>query len=130
MPAYSRTFTNTEVLAMAGYQLDPGHSDLDNEQPMSVRVHDGLWDHVDLRCLLGDIRKAKSDFYAGLRTALAASVLLEALKAMVRANDSAVTAMMECDTEEGALEIARQRGEAFSPLIEVARAAIAQAEAA
>lgn len=63
------TFTETEIIAMAGYQLDPGHSDLDNEQPMAVRIHDGLWDHVDLRCTLGDIRKAKRDVRKALRLA-------------------------------------------------------------
>lgn len=63
---YSREFSTTEVMAMAGEQLNPGHSDLDNEQPMSVRIHDGLWDHVDMRCLLGDIRQAKREVRAAL----------------------------------------------------------------
>lgn len=64
--AYSRIFSDTEIMALAGYQLNPGHSDLDNEQPMAVRLHDGLWDHQDLRCLLGDIRQAKADVRAAL----------------------------------------------------------------
>ncbi len=64
---FSRTFTETEIMAMAGYQLDPGHSDLYDEQSMSVRLHDGLWDHQDMRCLLGDIRQAKTDVRALLK---------------------------------------------------------------
>jgi len=60
-------FTETEIIAMAGYQLNPGHSDLDDEQPMCVRVHDGLWDPKDLRCTLGDIHKAKRDVREALR---------------------------------------------------------------
>lgn len=72
---YSRTFTDTEIMAMAGYQLNPGHSDLDNEQPMSVRIHDGLWDHRDMRCLLGDIRQAKRDVRGAMRLAQSVAAL-------------------------------------------------------
>lgn len=42
-------------LAMANYPLDPGHSDLDDAQPMSVKVGDDF-----VSCTLGDIRRARS----------------------------------------------------------------------
>lgn len=47
-------FTIPEFAAMAAYRLDPGHSDLDNEQPMAVTVG-----AETLRCTLGDIRAAR-----------------------------------------------------------------------
>lgn len=40
--------------AMADYPLNPGHSDLDDEQPMFVKVGDGF-----VACTLGDIRRAQ-----------------------------------------------------------------------
>jgi hypothetical protein len=48
------TFTLPELAAMATYRLDPGHSDLDNEQPMAVTVGTET-----LRCTLGDIHAAR-----------------------------------------------------------------------
>lgn len=56
MAAAPKFFTTPETLAMIAYALNPGHSDLDNEQPMSIRHGDGF-----LRCTLGDIRKAQRD---------------------------------------------------------------------
>lgn len=56
MARYTREFTPAEMAAMAAYPLDPGHSDLDNEQPMAVRVADE-W----LRCTLGDVRHAQME---------------------------------------------------------------------
>lgn len=53
------TYDAPTTRAMALYPLNPGHSDLDNEQPMTVHVHDA-W----VRCTLGDIRKAQRE--AGL----------------------------------------------------------------
>jgi hypothetical protein len=50
----AHTYDIATVTAMAAYELDPGHSDLDSEQPMSVKVGD-QW----VRCTLGDIRMAK-----------------------------------------------------------------------
>ncbi len=51
------TFTPAQIAAMVAYELDPGHSDLDNEQPMTVHHGDGAY----FRCLLGDIRRAKRE---------------------------------------------------------------------
>jgi hypothetical protein len=51
------------IRAMALYPLDPGHSDLDNEQPMSVPVQQGA-DSYAARCTLGEIRQAQRE--AGL----------------------------------------------------------------
>lgn len=57
--AFTRQFAPDEIAAMRAFDLDPGHSDLDDEQPMSVPVG-SEW----VRCQLGDIRKAKRDAYA------------------------------------------------------------------
>lgn len=49
-------FDAATIAAMVAFELDPGHSDLDNEQPIAVLVH-GRFRFVSL----GDIRKAKRD---------------------------------------------------------------------
>lgn len=113
---YSKSFTAPEILAMAGYQLNPGHSDLDDRQHMSVRLHDGLWDERHLSCTLGDIHQAKRDFYAGLKTQLVASLLLGAAKPAL--------AILEAEFP------AQAPGEPESRAIDGLRAAIAQAVAA
>lgn len=56
--ALAPRFDIPTVAAMVVYPLDPGHSDLDNEQPMSVRVGFGPTKR-DVPCTLGDIREAQ-----------------------------------------------------------------------
>lgn len=53
--------------AMVAFVTDPGHSDLDNEQPISVRIGEDRFVSVTL----GEVREAKLQAYA-LRNAQAA----------------------------------------------------------
>lgn len=55
-PAARPAFSADTIRAMALFPLNPGHSDLDNEQPISVRVGDA-W----VGCTLGDIRQAQRE---------------------------------------------------------------------
>lgn len=85
--AYSRQFTEGQIMATAGFQLNPGHSDLDDVQSMCVRLHDGLWVPDDLRCTLGDIRQAKRDVRTALKR-FAASSNGSAINSVSRASPS------------------------------------------
>lgn len=51
-----RRFVPEERAALAAYELNPGHSDLDDEQPVTVPVGS-----YAVRCQLGDIRQAKRE---------------------------------------------------------------------
>lgn len=52
-PKPPHTFDIATVAAMARYPLNPGDSDLDDEQPVSLRLDDRF-----VRVTLGDIREA------------------------------------------------------------------------
>lgn len=71
----SRVHPAVLTSAMVGFKLDPGHSDLDNEQAIAVKVRSDRFCHVTL----GEIREAQRNASALLRQRLGATMLLEAL---------------------------------------------------
>lgn len=97
------TFDAATLRAMALYPLNPGHGDLDNEQPFSVRVGDA-W----VRCTLGDVRQAQRE----------AGPLASAARQAARINQTLTLALDFKDARPRLLcEAQRQAGELGSALL-------------
>lgn len=66
--SYTRTYSLNVIMAMAGYQFNPGHEDLDDIQPMVVQLNKPNGSPWHFRCTLGDIRLAKQEVRNALQS--------------------------------------------------------------